>query len=314
MGVSDEFLLEDVVKTERTGSIEETEEFKKAVESFDQIYVESGEQSPEIKLTRPNMHSRKSAKGNEEQKSSASPNVAWKRIKTGKNIDTTDVETQGFMVKDLPTTESSCVEQSTSEQEIVSSYESKHSSSKIVTEQKICKNSHSNNTVQSSETFEEVKDEVKCKVTDTKTETEKEVKSMKSTSKKDVKKQKSLEISQENFVSNTSAEETKCESITKEAFSYKKSVEIQNSLKSQDSFESTESECFEKDKQSNSASQSNDQKKNSKKNKKDKKKEKQNEKVKENVQVPEKNNLDNTNSSGGDIINKMNTDKSNKLQ
>merc|ERR1712106_510887 len=83
--------LQDNIKTGRTGSVEETEEFRKAVESFDQIYLmESGEQSPEIADSRSSTLSKKKVKSNEDQKPDASPNIAWKKIKTAKSFDASE--------------------------------------------------------------------------------------------------------------------------------------------------------------------------------------------------------------------------------
>eukprot|EP00092_Neocalanus_flemingeri_P032913 GFUD01035795.1.p1 GENE.GFUD01035795.1~~GFUD01035795.1.p1 ORF type:complete len:2735 (+),score=766.32 GFUD01035795.1:100-8304(+) len=83
--------LQDPPKTGRTGSVEETEEFRQAVESFDQIYLmESGNQSPEITSSRSSTLSNKMATSSEDQKPAASPNIAWKKIKTGKSFDASE--------------------------------------------------------------------------------------------------------------------------------------------------------------------------------------------------------------------------------
>jgi len=88
----DGFFLEETIKSERTGSLEDSEEFKKAVESFDQIYLlESG--GIQSETNRASGVVNKTSKSNENQKSNISPNVAWKKIKTGKNSDI--METNG---------------------------------------------------------------------------------------------------------------------------------------------------------------------------------------------------------------------------
>merc|ERR1711892_554654 len=89
--------LQDNIKTGRTGSVEETEEFRKAVESFDQIYLmESGEQSPEIVDSRSSTLSKKKVKSNEDQKPDASPNIAWKKIKTAKSFDASESSSEAM--------------------------------------------------------------------------------------------------------------------------------------------------------------------------------------------------------------------------
>ena len=73
-------ILEDdhpINESSTSKSIEETEEFKKAVESFDEIFQsESGDQSPESKRL--------------SKKLDTSPNNNWKRIKTSKSLEAED--------------------------------------------------------------------------------------------------------------------------------------------------------------------------------------------------------------------------------
>merc|ERR1719312_1436213 len=79
--VSDDgFFMDENSKTEKSGSVEETEEFKKAVESFDQIYLlESGNGSPEISSNRSSIsHAKKLTTSAEDTKADLSPNTAWK--------------------------------------------------------------------------------------------------------------------------------------------------------------------------------------------------------------------------------------------
>ena len=66
----------------KSKSIEDTEEFRKAVESFDQMFGgdASGCQTPDVKRISM-MESRKSSE------TPASPNLNWKRIKTGKSFE-----------------------------------------------------------------------------------------------------------------------------------------------------------------------------------------------------------------------------------
>jgi len=88
----DGFFLEDNLKSERTGSVEETEEFKKAVESFDQIYLlESGNHSPDISSNRSSgAHTNKLVASAEDSKADLSPNTKWKKLKTGKCADASE--------------------------------------------------------------------------------------------------------------------------------------------------------------------------------------------------------------------------------
>merc|ERR1712106_386738 len=91
----DGFFLEDNMKTDRNGPAEETEEFRKAVESFDQIYLlESGNQSPEITPRESSTHAKKLTKTDEDQKPNLSPSTAWKKVKTGKSFDASENENQ----------------------------------------------------------------------------------------------------------------------------------------------------------------------------------------------------------------------------
>ena len=52
--------------------------------------MESGEQSPEIVDSRSSTLSKKKVKSNEDQKPDASPNIAWKKIKTAKSFDASE--------------------------------------------------------------------------------------------------------------------------------------------------------------------------------------------------------------------------------
>merc|ERR1712123_313779 len=93
----DGFFLEDNMKTDRNGPAEETEEFRKAVESFDQIYLlESGNQSPEITPRESSNHAKKMTKTDEDQKPNLSPSTAWKKLKTGKSFDASENENQAM--------------------------------------------------------------------------------------------------------------------------------------------------------------------------------------------------------------------------
>merc|ERR1711892_1378085 len=93
----DGFFLEDNLKTDRNGPAEETEEFRKAVESFDQIYLlESGNQSPEITPRESSTNAKKLTKTDEDQKPNLSPSTAWKKLKTGKSFDASENENQAI--------------------------------------------------------------------------------------------------------------------------------------------------------------------------------------------------------------------------
>merc|ERR1719312_1910186 len=91
------FFMEENSKTEKSGSVEETEEFKKAVESFDQIYLlESGNGSPEISSNRSSIsHAKKLTTSAEDTKADLSPNTAWKKLKTAKSIDASESSSNG---------------------------------------------------------------------------------------------------------------------------------------------------------------------------------------------------------------------------
>merc|ERR1712013_441184 len=96
--VSDDgFFMDENSKTEKSGSVEETEEFKKAVESFDQIYLlESGNGSPEISSNRSSIsHAKKLTTSAEDTKADLSPNTAWKKLKTAKSIDASESSSNG---------------------------------------------------------------------------------------------------------------------------------------------------------------------------------------------------------------------------
>ena len=73
----DDDVIRDSVSVSNSKNIEDTEEFKKAVESFDEIFQsESGNASPEANTRRLS------------KKLETSPNVNWKRIKTSKSFET----------------------------------------------------------------------------------------------------------------------------------------------------------------------------------------------------------------------------------
>jgi len=102
--VSDDgFFMEESLKTERNGSVEETEEFKKAVESFDQIYLlESGNGSPEISSNRSSSsNAKKLTTSAEDTKADLSPNTAWKKLKTGKSFDASETSSNGNELSDI---------------------------------------------------------------------------------------------------------------------------------------------------------------------------------------------------------------------
>merc|ERR1712110_1367688 len=75
-------VIRESYNVSKSKSIEDTEEFRKAVESFDQMFVgdASGCQTPDVKRISM-MESRKSSE------TPASPNLNWKRIKTGKSFE-----------------------------------------------------------------------------------------------------------------------------------------------------------------------------------------------------------------------------------
>merc|ERR1712098_448712 len=89
----DEFINE-AFNVSKSKSIEDTEEFKKAVESFDQMFgSESCNQSPESKRV----------SRIETKKCEASPNVNWKRIKTSKSFE---IDEQSSVIRESHMTES----------------------------------------------------------------------------------------------------------------------------------------------------------------------------------------------------------------
>merc|ERR1712123_429490 len=123
----DGFFLEDNMKTDRNGPAEETEEFRKAVESFDQIYLlESGNQSPEITPRESSTHAKKLTKTDEDQKPNLSPSTAWKKLKTGKSFDASENENQ---VVDFTTSEMRFEQQDSSTFSETKSFNSSESSS-----------------------------------------------------------------------------------------------------------------------------------------------------------------------------------------
>ena len=75
-------VIRESYNVSKSKSIEDTEEFRKAVESFDQMFAgdASGCQTPDVKRISM-MESRKSSE------TPASPNLNWKRIKTGKSFE-----------------------------------------------------------------------------------------------------------------------------------------------------------------------------------------------------------------------------------
>ena len=75
-------VIRESYNVSKSKSIEDTEEFRKAVESFDQMFGgdASGCQTPDVKRISM-MESRKSSE------TPASPNLNWKRIKTGKSFE-----------------------------------------------------------------------------------------------------------------------------------------------------------------------------------------------------------------------------------
>ena len=73
---------EDLIREQSSKSVEDTEEFKKAVETFDEIFLsEDGDQSSE-------------ANKRLSKKLETSPNVNWKRIKTSRSIEAEETMNQ----------------------------------------------------------------------------------------------------------------------------------------------------------------------------------------------------------------------------
>ena len=90
----DDEIINEAFNVSKSKSIEDTEEFKKAVESFDQMFGgESCNQSPESKRV----------SRIETKKCEASPNVNWKRIKTSKSFE---IDEQSSVTKESHMTES----------------------------------------------------------------------------------------------------------------------------------------------------------------------------------------------------------------
>ena len=103
-------VIRDSFSVPNSKSIEDTEEFKKAVESFDEIFQsESGNASPEAANRRLS------------KKLETSPNVNWKRIKTSKSFEAEEnvLQMSDCEMKETTTTTHKTEQYSSSSQEIV---------------------------------------------------------------------------------------------------------------------------------------------------------------------------------------------------
>ena len=106
----DDEVTRDSVSVSNSKNIEDTEEFKKAVESFDEIFhSESANASPEAATRRLS------------KKLSTSPNVNWKRIKTSKSFEAEEnvVEMSDCEMRETTTMIERTEQYSSSSQEIV---------------------------------------------------------------------------------------------------------------------------------------------------------------------------------------------------
>ena len=82
----DDDLIKEAFIVSKSKSVTDTEEFKKAVESFDQMFSEEGgNETPEIK--RLSMQSSPEVKRMSIPMMQTSPNVNWKRIKTSRSFE-----------------------------------------------------------------------------------------------------------------------------------------------------------------------------------------------------------------------------------